>query len=64
MTAQLYRLALARLRWSHDQAARELGVNPTTSWRWARGDTKVPAATARLLEMMLRGAWQPLKRRA
>lgn len=55
MTPTELRAALARLGMSQSAAARELGVSDRTVRRWCADPQRapVPAATAKLLTMML-----------
>jgi transcriptional regulator with XRE-family HTH domain len=54
MTARKYRNALSKLGWSQLEAARQLGVNPRTSRRYALGERKVPKTVELLLKIKLK----------
>jgi transcriptional regulator with XRE-family HTH domain len=54
MTARKYRNALNKLGWSQLEAARQLGVNPRTSRRYALGERKVPKTVELLLKIKLK----------
>jgi transcriptional regulator with XRE-family HTH domain len=62
MTARKYRNALSKLGWSQLEAARQLGVNPRTSRRYALGERKVPKTVELLLRIKLKQELENLKR--
>ena len=62
MTARKYRNALSKLGWSQLEAARQLGVNPRTSRRYALGERKVPKTVELLLRIKLKQEKENLKR--
>lgn len=52
MTAPEFRAALKALSITQKFLADKLGLDKTTVWRWARGDTPVPQYAAFTLELL------------
>jgi hypothetical protein len=53
MTKTQYRKAIAAVGLSQVKASKFFGVDRKTSPRWARGETPVPEAVAKLLRIMI-----------
>jgi transcriptional regulator with XRE-family HTH domain len=62
MTARKYRNALDKLGWSQLEAARQLGINPRTSRRYALKERKVPKTVELLLQIRIKQEREKLKR--
>ena len=60
--AKEYREAIHRLGLTQIDAARELGIDPRTSRRYALGECRLPPTVAKLLELMLQGQAKDTKR--
>ncbi len=50
MTAKELAAALERLKLTQAEAARRLGVTPTTVYRWLAGDRKIPGPAVAALK--------------
>jgi DNA-binding transcriptional regulator YiaG len=53
MTPDQYRTAIAKLGLSQRGAALFLGVNERTSRSWASGQSRIPVAVAKLLNVLI-----------
>jgi DNA-binding transcriptional regulator YiaG len=53
MTPDQYRTAIAKLGLSQRGAALFLGVNERTSRAWASGQSRIPVAVAKLLNLLI-----------
>jgi transcriptional regulator with XRE-family HTH domain len=53
MTPRQLRAALKRLRLSQSEAARRLGVQQSTMYRWLAGERKIPGPVAAALKCWL-----------
>lgn len=53
MTPKQYRKAIDELGWSQVEAARQLGIGPRSSRRYALGERKIPKSVELLLKRLV-----------
>ena len=54
MTASDFRISCAKLNMNYTEMAKELKVTPRTCSLWANGNHKIPYASAKLIEQIVK----------